>query len=65
MTAEQLLSALHRFIARHGKSGQIILDNAPNFKATKHAVAMAWETVFDGPSVHLSQWVKNKMVIHY
>ena len=35
MTAEQLLSALCRFIARRGNSDQITLDNAPNFKVTK------------------------------
>ena len=36
MTAEQFLPALCRFIARCGKSDQIILDNALNFKTTKN-----------------------------
>ena len=35
MTAEQFLLALRRFIARRGKSIQIILDNAPQFKTQK------------------------------
>ena len=35
------LSALRRFITRRGKPDQIILDNAPDFKATKNAVDMA------------------------
>ena len=48
---EQFLSALHRFIARPGKHDQIILDNAPNSKATKNAINMAWEIV-GNPSVH-------------
>ena len=52
MKAEQILSALRRFIARRGKPDQIILDNAPHFKATKNAVDMAWEKVVDNPSVH-------------
>ena len=52
MTAEQFLSDLRRFIARSGKPDQIILDNAPNFKATKNAVDMAWEKVVDDPSIH-------------
>ena len=65
MAAEQFLSAISRFITRHGKLDQIILDSAPNFKATKNAVGMAWETVADDPSVHLSQWSRNKMAIYY
>ena len=40
-TTEQFLSALRRFIAWRGKPDQIILDNAPHFKATKNAVDMA------------------------
>ena len=52
MTAEQFLSALRRFIVRHGKPDQIILDNAPNLKATKTAVDMAWEKFANDPSVH-------------
>ena len=53
MTAEQFLSPPSRFIARGGKPDQIILDNAPNFKATKNGVDMAWEKVFDDPSVDI------------
>ena len=53
MTAEQFLSPPSRFIARRGKPHQIILDNAPNFKATKNGVDMAWEKVFDDPSVDI------------
>ena len=52
MTAEQFLSALRRFITRRGKPDQIILDNAPDFKATKNAVDMAQEKVVDNPAVH-------------
>ena len=51
-TEEQFLSALHRFIGRRVKRDQIILNNAPNFKATKNAVDMAWEKVVDNPLVH-------------
>ena len=46
------MSALHRYVARRSKPGQIILDNAPNFKGTKNEVDMAWEKVVDDPSVH-------------
>ena len=52
MTAEQFLLALRRFIARHGKPDQMILVNAPNFKATKTAVDMAREKFINDPSVH-------------
>ena len=45
MTAEQFLSALCRFITRRGKPDQIILDNAPNLKATNNAIDMAWEKI--------------------
>ena len=43
MTAEQLLLALRRFIARRGKPTQIILDNAPQFKLAKTAIDKAWK----------------------
>ena len=40
MTAEQFLAALCRFITRRSEPDQIILDNAPHFKATKNAVGI-------------------------
>ena len=52
MTAEQFLSDLCWFIIRRTKPDQIILDKAPNFKATKNEAEMAWEKVVDDPSVH-------------
>ena len=52
VTAEQFLSALHRFIALRGKPDETIFEKAPNFKATKNEVGMAWEKVADDPSVH-------------
>ena len=52
MTAEQFLSALCRFITRHGTPDQIILDKAPNFKGAKNVVDMAWEKVVNDPLVH-------------
>ena len=46
MTAEQVLLALRRFMARRGKPTQIILDNAPQFKLAKTAIDKPWrETI--------------------
>ena len=50
MTAEQFLLALRRFIARRGKSIQIILDNAPQFK-TKTAIDKAWKETISNNEV--------------
>ena len=66
MTVEQILSALRRFIARRGRPDQIILDNAPHFKATMNAVDMVWEKVVDNPSVHsylIDQRIKWSFII--
>ena len=52
MTVEQFLLTFCRFIARRGKPDQIILEYAPNFKATKKAIDMAWEKVVYDPPVH-------------
>ena len=52
MTLEQFLSSLRRFIARKGKLDQIVLDNAPYFKAVKKTIDTAWELVIKDPKLH-------------
>ena len=54
MTLEQFLLALRRFVARRGKSNEIILDNAPHFKVTKNTIDILWENIISDPSIHIS-----------
>ena len=43
VTAEQFLMDLWRFIEISGKTNEIILDNAAQFKFSKSAIDIVWE----------------------
>ena len=52
LIVEEFLLALQRCIARHGNPGEIISDNAAQFKLSKSTVDVAWQKVIKDTSVH-------------
>ena len=60
MTANQFLLCLRRLIARCGKPKLIISDNAPQFKLTKSALDVAWQSATTHPDTQ--SYLANKEI---
>ena len=53
LTPEEFLMALRRFITRRGNPGEIISDNAAQFKLSKSTTDVAWQKVIKNPYLQL------------